>query len=150
MNSVNEPVSSRMLTVWRRYLPAVNGIILSIPVLFYLLVVKSSESELVYTFRISNATDFFVYDVQVKSVEEFRCAVPPRSESEMFTMRIRRDIRAWFSKETLTVTVRPCADSLSNPPPASVIRFYDDISPERLNRIHITAESINAPVVIIE
>lgn len=150
MNLRIDPPPSKVLTLWRRYLPAVNVLILSVPVLFYLLVVKSSESELVYTFRIANATDQFLYDVQIKSDEEVRCTVFPGTESELFKMKVRYGLKNWISREPVLVTVTPYADSMPEHSAIPEIKFYDRFSPDKLNKIQITAESIFEPKVKIE
>ncbi len=139
MDILNDDAVARLFSVWRRYLPAIYGIILSIPVLFYLLVVRSQAIDLVYTFRISNSTDLFFYDVQVKSDYEFRCAVLPKSESKLFTMKIRR---SWFEDTKLIVTVRHYGDSssINHVGSSIVLQVGNNVRPDRLNRICIMPE----------
>lgn len=136
MDILTDDAVVRLFRVLRRYLPAIYGIILSVPVLFYLLVVRSATKELIYSFRILNSTEFHFYEIHVKSDHEFRCAVAPGGESETFIMKMSRD---WFQNQKLSIAVRHRRDSALENQSESPLIFYvaDRIMPDKVNRICI-------------
>jgi hypothetical protein len=143
MDLQDENGISRVMITWRRYFPAINCIILAVPVLFYLLAVRPSAAELIYTFRISNTTDYFLYELRLDSGRQIQVCVPPGGESELFSKKIIRRAPDWFSNPVSTVSIRLYSDSVEDLQDKTfIIRFDQSISPNRLNRICITAESL--------
>lgn len=139
MDFLNEDPAVRLARYWNRYLIPVIALILAVPFLFYFLVVRSPAPELIYTFRISNGTDYYLKDVRVESGQEFRCAVPPNSDSELFTLKIRGHGDEWFPKGSFLVTVKHYGDSARGylHQSETILLFSSKISPDRLNRIRI-------------